>query len=136
MAFAMRIGIEGGAVLRDIRFALKLLWKDRGFAATAILTLAVCIGSNTAILTIVKSPLLRPPPLPAADRILLMSNQCPNAGTGMVAFTDSGAPDYYDRLRDVKVFEEQAMYNSTSQTIEINDTPERVRGMNATPSLF
>jgi hypothetical protein len=65
-----------------------------------------------------------------------MSNQYPNAGTGMVAFTNSGAPDYYDRLRNVKVFEEQAMYNSTSQTIEINDTPERVRGMNATPSLF
>ena len=44
-------------MIRDIRFALKLLWKDRGFAATAILTLAVCIGSNTAIFTIVNAVL-------------------------------------------------------------------------------
>jgi predicted permease len=123
-------------VLRDIRFALKLLWKDRGFAATAILTLAVCIGSNTAIFTIVNSALLRPLAAPEADRILLMANQYPNAGTGTAAFSNSGVPDYYDRLRDVRVFEEQAMYNFTSLTIEINETPERVRGMNATPSLF
>src|SRR5438067_83785 len=122
-------------MIRDIRFALKLLWKDRGFAATAILTLAVCIGSNTAIFTIVNSVLLQPLRAPDADRILLMANQYPNAGAG-TAFNNSGVPDYYDRLRDVKVFEEQAMYNFTSQTLEINETPERVRGMNATPSLF
>src|SRR5713101_3542421 len=104
-------------MIRDIRFALKLLWKDRGFAATAILTLAVCIGSNTAIFTMVSSALLRPLRAPEADRILLMSNQYPKAGTGVVAFTNSGVPDYYDRLRDVQVFEEQAMYNFTSLTM-------------------
>jgi len=86
-------------VFRDIRFALKLLWKDRGFAATAILTLAVCIGSNTAIFTIVNSALLRPLAAPEADRILLMANQYPNAGTGTAAFSNSGVPDYYDRLQ-------------------------------------
>src|SRR5438094_1492449 len=123
-------------MIRDIRFALKLLWKDRGFAATAILTLAVCIGANTAIFTIVNSALLQPLRAPDADRIVLMANQYPNAGTGSVAFSNSGVPDYYDRLRDVKACEEQAMYNGASQTIEINDRPERVRGMNVTPSLF
>src|SRR5260370_37747487 len=102
MAFALRIGIEGGAVLRDIRFALKLLWKDRGFAATAILTLAVCIGSNTAIFTIVSSALLRPLPAPEADLILIMSNQYPHAGTGMVPFTNIAVAAYYDRVRDGK----------------------------------
>ena len=123
-------------MIRDIRFGLKLLWKDRGFAITAILTLAVCIGANTAIFTIVNSVLLRPLPVPESDRILLMANQYPKAGTGLSTFTNSGVPDYYDRLRHVKVFEEQAMYNFTGQTIEINNTPERVRGMSATPSLF
>src|SRR5438445_3521312 len=123
-------------MLRDVRYGLKLLWKDRAFAATAILTLAVCIGANTAIFTIVNSVLLRPLPAPESDRILLMANQYPKAGTGLTTFTNSGVPDYYDRLRDVTVFEEQAMYNFTSQAIEIDNTPQRVRGMNATPSLF
>src|SRR6266576_6619501 len=104
------MGTHGGAVLRDIRFALKLLWKNRGFAATAILTLAVCIGANTAIFTIVNSVLLRPLPVPESDRILLMSNQYPNAGVGRS--NNSGVPDYYDRIRDVNVFEEQAMFGN------------------------
>src|SRR5437867_4284486 len=122
--------------MRDVKFGIRLLWKDRGYSATAILTLAVCIGANAAIFTIVNSVLLRPLPVPESHRILLMANQYPKAGIGLSAFTNSGVPDYYDRLRDVKVFEEQAMYNFTSQAIEINNTPERVRGMNATPSLF
>src|SRR5881396_939531 len=118
------------SLIRDIRLGLKLLWKDHGFAATAILTLAVCIGANTAVFTIVNSVLLRPLPVSESDRILLMANQYPNAGTGLANFTNSGVPDYYDRLRDVKAFEEQAMYNFTGQAIEINQTPERVRAMN------
>src|SRR5439155_18058868 len=101
-----------------------------------MLTLAVCIAANTAIFTIVNSVLLRPLPVPESDRILLMANQYPKAGTGLTTFTNSGVADYYDRLRDVTVFEEQAMYNFTSQAIEIDNTPQRVRGMNATPSLF
>src|SRR6266567_1967212 len=83
-------------LIRDIRLAARLLWKDRGFAATAILTLAVCIGANTAIFTIVNSALLRPLAAPEADRIVLMANQYPNAVTGTAAFSNSGVPDYYD----------------------------------------
>lgn len=120
--------------LRDIKFGVKLLLKDRGFTATAILTLGVCIGANTAIFTIVNSVLLKPLPVPESDRILLMANQYPNAGVGHS--NNSGVPDYYDRLRDVNAFEEQAMFVSVGQTIEINGTPQRIRGMSATPSLF
>ena len=47
------------------RFAFRLLWKDRVFAATTILTLALCIGANTAIFAVVRSVLLRPLPYPA-----------------------------------------------------------------------
>lgn len=123
-------------MIRDIRFGLKLLWKDRAYAATAILTLAVCIGANAAIFTIVNSVLLKPLPVPDSSRILLMSNQYPNSGTGLATYTNSGVPDYYDRLRDVKVYEEQAMYNGTNLAIEIDGAPELIRGMAATPSLF
>src|SRR6185436_7255429 len=110
--------------------------KDRGYASTAVITLAICMGANAAIFTIVHSVLLKPLPVPDSNRILLMSNQYPNAGTGIQAYTNSGVPDYYDRLRDVKVFEEQAMYNGTNLAFDIDGSPELVRGMAATPSLF
>src|SRR5262245_29039727 len=123
-------------MIRDISFGLKVLWKDRGYAATAILTLAVCIGINAAIFTIVNSVLLKPLPVPESARILLISNQYPNAGAGAAAFTNSGVPDYYDRLREVNVYEEQAMYNGANLAIDIDGSPELIRGMAATPSLF
>ena len=48
----------------DLRYALRVIWRDRGFALAAILTLAVCIGANTALFTVVRSVLLRPLPVP------------------------------------------------------------------------
>src|SRR5262249_25283354 len=116
------------SIIRDIRFGLALLWKDRGFTLTALLTLIICIGANASIFTIVNSVLLKPLPVSESDRILLMSNQYPNAGFKGLS-TNSGSPDYYDRLRDMKVFEEQAMYNGAGATIDINETAERVQGM-------
>ncbi|HEV2688256.1 MAG TPA: ABC transporter permease, partial [Bryobacteraceae bacterium] len=86
------------------------------------------------LFTIVNSVLLEPLPVPEANRILVMANAYPKAGLGKAQFSGSG--DYYDRLRDVKVFEEQALFNLTAQTIDDNGSPERIPGMNATPSLF
>src|SRR5690242_1379687 len=107
--------------LRDVRHSLKLLSRDRAFTLTAIVTLTVGIAANAAIFTIVHSVLLRPLPVPEGDRIVLMSNQYPNAGL-VDRSTNSGVPDYYDRLRDMTVFEEQALYNDAGRTIEINET--------------
>jgi predicted permease len=124
-------------LIRDLRLGVTLLWKDRTYAATAVLTLAICIGANTALFTIVHSVLLKPLPVPESDRILLMSNQYPNAGsTGATGYVNSGVPDYYDRRGAVTVVDEQAMYNGTGQSIDVNGVPEVIRGMAATPSLF
>ena len=122
------------SLFRDVKFSARILWKDRGFAATAILTLAICVGANAAIFTIVNSVLLSPLPVPQSDQILLVSNQYPNAGVG--DSPNSGVPDYYDRLRDVDVFGEQALFGAQGSTLDIDGTPRRVRGMRATPSLF
>jgi putative ABC transport system permease protein len=118
----------------DIRVALRLLWKDKAFTLTAALTLALCIGANTALFSVVHNVLLRPLPVPESGQIALMGNAYPGAGAAIGG--SSGVPDYYDRLRDVKAFEEQALYNGRNHSIDQNGTPTRVRGTQATPSYF
>jgi putative ABC transport system permease protein len=121
-------------LVREFRYAARSLRRDKGFTATVVLTLAVCIGANTATFAIVNSVLLRPLPVPQADRIVLMANQYPKAGA---AGTDnSAAPDYYDRLRAVTALSDQAMFKEASRTINVNGTAQRVDGMSVTPSFF
>ena len=120
-------------LLPDIRFAARLLWRDRGFSATALLTLAICLGANAAIFAIVNSVLLRPLPVAEPERLMLMYNSYPRAGVERVS---SGVPDYYDRLRETDVFEEMALYAVRGQTIGGGTDPQRLDGMAARPSLF
>ena len=119
--------------LHDLNFARRVLWKDRGFAATVVLTLAVCIGANAAIFAIVDSVLLKPLPIPDAERLVTVYNGYPGAG---VARGSTGVPDYFDRLRETDVFEELALYRLNGQTIGGQVDPQRLAGMAATPSLF
>ena len=67
-------------LIRDIKYGVRSLLRDKGFAATVMLTLAICIAAYTATFAIVHSVLLRPLPGPNADAIVLMSNQYPKAG--------------------------------------------------------
>ena len=118
----------------DLRVGLRLLWKNKAFTLTAALTLALCIGANTALFSVVHNVLLRPLPGPHSDRLMLMSNAYPKAGADGLG--SSGVPDYYDRLRDMNVYEEQALFNTRNVSIDQNGTPTRVEAMFATPSFF
>ncbi len=122
------------SLLRDVHFAVRRMGKDRGFSITAILTLAVCIGANVAVFTVVSSVLLRPLPFPEADRLVLISNQYPNAGIGIM--TETSVPFYTERLVELRALEEQALYDLTNSTIEIDTVQQRILEMTATPSLF
>ncbi len=121
------------SLIQDIRFSVRLLWKDKGFSVTAIATLAVCIAANTAIFSVIYSVILRPLPVPESDRILLMYNSYPNAGAER---SSTGAADYYDRLRDLTVFDEQALYQEQGLTIGEKGSVDRVVGCNVTPSFL
>ena len=122
-------------VLQDAKYALRVLLRDRGFATTALLTLAICIGANAAIFAIVNSVLLQPLPVPDAEQLVHMYNAYPGAGLDDAAGA-TGVPDYYDRLRETDVFQEQALYNTRGVTIGQDGSPQRITAMAGTPSLL
>jgi len=120
-------------LIQDVRFGLRVLWRDRGFAVTTLLTLAICIGANAAIFAIINAVLLRPLPVPHPERFAVLYNSYPHAG---VERASNGVPDYYDRVRDVDAFEELALYNTRGVTVGIDGDPQRISGMMARPSLL
>ncbi len=122
------------ALRRDLRVGLRRLARDRAYTLTAALTLALCIGANTALFSVVHHVLLRPLPVPEPERLVLMSNVYPRAGAG--DSSNSGVPDYYDRKRDVTALEELALFNDSSLAMDQDGMPTRVRVANVTPSFF
>ena len=116
----------------DLRFALRLLWKDKAYTLATVLTLALCIGANTALFSIVNSVLLRPLPIPEPDRLVTMFNAYPKAGA---VRGSNGGPDYFDR-RTLPAFESLAFYDTTDLSIGESGRPERILTMRATPSFF
>jgi putative ABC transport system permease protein len=129
----IRENLTAGFV-RDLHTSIRLLVKDRGFSATVILTLAICLGANAAVFTVVYSVLLRPLPVQEADRIVAMGDVYPTITPNDILSND--APSYFDRLEAVTALEEQAMFAFWFDTITIDGIPEEIRGMRATPSLF
>ena len=122
------------AFLLDLKYSLRSLWRERGFAVTVVLTFAVCIAANTALFAIVHGVILHPLPVPDANSILIMSNDYPNAG--VAGSNNSASGDYYDRLREMTCFESQALFHDRNQTVELNGSPQQIHGMLVTPSWF
>ncbi|MFI5336774.1 MAG: ABC transporter permease [Opitutales bacterium] len=120
-------------MIHDLRYALRSLAKTPGFTLIAVFTLALCIGANSAIFSVVNSVLLKPYPWPDSDRLVYVYNTYPlmglsNAGTSI--------PDYLDRRAGVSGFADQAMYHYLNFNLATDGTPERINGLRATPSLF
>jgi predicted permease len=120
-------------LLQDIRFAIRLLIKDRSFTITAFLTLVICVGANTAMFGIVRSVLMKPLPFPESSRILLLYNSYPNAGAPRVG---AAVPDYFDRLTAVPGLEAQALFRRENVTFGDESGAERLNSIRATVSFF
>ena len=121
-------------MLQDLRFGLKLLWKDRAFTVTALLTLALCIGANTSIFTVLNAVVLQPLPFPEPERILTMYNVYP--GVGVTDFGANAIPDYFDRRELKETFESVAMVNETGYDAGAEGSPLRVDAERVTPAFF
>jgi predicted permease len=120
-------------LIQDIKFGLRLLARDRSFTMTAILTLAVCIGANAAMFSIVRSVVLKPLPFPGSERVVLLYNSYPKAG---VERAGTAVPDLFDRRQGIKALSEQALFRRESMTLGDAEGVERLVTVRATPSFF
>ncbi len=119
---------------QDLIYALKTLAKQRGFMAAALLTLALCIGANTAIFTVLEHVVLRGLPFPQSDRLVTMYNLYP--GVGVTEHGASSIPDYLDRRKLKEVFSEVALIGGVGYEVGLGGSPQRILGQNVTPSYF
>ena len=118
-------------MFQDLRHGLRMLVKKPGFTLTAVVTLALGIGANTAIFSVVNAVLLRPLPYPNADRLVAVSENSLWATDIAVAY-----PDYLDWRAQQAVFEEMSARMPTGGIISGANEPERVIGRLVTPSFF
>ncbi len=121
-------------LLGDLRAGIRQLWKAPGFSSAVILTLAICLGANAAIFTVVHAVLLRPLPVPRPERIVGMGDVYPTITPNDILSND--APSYFDRLEALTTLEEQGAFTFWFDTVAIGGTPEELPGMRITPSLL
>src|SRR5213083_1085366 len=119
--------------MSNLRLALRQLIKNPAFSAVAVITLALGIGANTAIFSIVNAVLLRPLPYPNADRIMVL-NESPGPGQDYSV----ALPDYFDWRNDNTVFEHLAATHKESRNLSgiPGRDPERVSCASVTRNLF
>ena len=119
--------------LHDVRHSFRLMRKERAFTLTVLITLALCVGANTAIFSVVRTVLLDPLPYPNADRLVTIFNSYPGAGA---ARASNGIPDYFIRREQVESFEALAQYQGWGHTVGDAGDTERERSMRVTASFF
>jgi putative ABC transport system permease protein len=118
-------------VTNDLKYAVRGLLKARAFAAVAILTLAIALGANTAIYSVVSAILLRP--LPFADPQEIISVRGSHSLHPELAFS---LPSYKDVREQAKSFEHFAGYRATDAFLYGGSEPERLSGALVTANLF
>jgi putative ABC transport system permease protein len=120
-------------MFQDLRFGLRLLLKHPGFTFIAVLTLALGIGANTAIFSVVNTVLLRPLPLPEPDRLMTFWHSAPAKLLPEVNLNDALFAFYRDRSR---MFERLAAYEGARLTLTGTGDPELLIGARVTFGYF
>ena len=119
------------SMLQDLRYALRQLAKSSGFTGVAVLTLALGIGANSALFTIVNAVILRPLPYPHAERLLSLSESDKGVDISVVS-----GPTYAEWLRSARSLSALAAYAPTRALVRGAEEPELVDGLLATASYF
>jgi putative ABC transport system permease protein len=123
-------------LFQDFRYAIRQLHKSPGFTAVAVITLALGIGANTAVFSVVDQVLLHPLPYPDSDRIVKISQ------TFQGVSTDDASPANYldwvsqNQLSQNPAFAEMAAARGWRGSLSAGNRPEQVTGTMTTPSFF
>ena len=122
------------SILQDFQFAMRQLRKSPGFVVTAVLTLALGIGANTAVFSVVNAVLLRALPYPDANRLLLLWSSAPTQGLPMFG---SSTPDYRVWRSDNHSFTDMGAFSNGSINLSLEGhTPEVLVSASITANLF
>ena len=120
-------------VAQDVRYALRTLRRSPAFAVVAVFTLAVGIGGNTAIFSLVDAIRLRAIPFGAADRLVTLWGTMQRAKAER---RGTSYPDYLDWRAGTRSFDDLAAFDSQTVTLDTGDDPERVSGECVSASFF
>jgi putative ABC transport system permease protein len=116
-----------GNLMRDLRFGLRLLRRTPGFTSAAVLALALGVGANTAIFSVVYATILAPLPYPDPDRLVMLWSRI--QGSRNVTAT----ADFLDWKAQSSVFQSLEAWTGRSVNLATADRPERVQGSAVTP---
>src|SRR2546426_511268 len=121
--------------MNDLKYAFRQLLKTPGFTAVAVLTLAIGIGANTAIFSVVNGVLLRPLPFPAADRLVMIQtiHQGERASQLWESVFD---PDFKEWTEQNRVFDHMAAYGTGQATLLSGGEPVRISSAEVTIDFF
>jgi len=128
---AVRAGHLMEDFAKDVRYALRTLAKSPGFAGVAVLTLALGIGANTALFSIVNGVLLNPLRYAEPDRLMALYSRTPN-----YAFASISYPNFLDWVRDNHLFSALAAYRPDDFNLTGRGEPERLPGEMVSASFF
>jgi putative ABC transport system permease protein len=119
---------------QNLGYSMRIMRRSPGFTAVVIATLALGIGANTAVFSVVRSVMLRPLPFPDDDRLAVLLIRAPNFG---LEDYPSSPPEYVAYRDHSRSWQELAAYHVLPVTVtEDGGTPERVQAARATPNLF
>ncbi len=120
--------------MQDLRYAIRMLLKKPGFTSIAVLALALGIGANTAIFSVVNAVLLRPLPYHQPDRMVMLWQKL--GGATAYPQIPCSAPDYLDYRDQTQTLENVAAFTNASFTLRTPNGSERVSGTQVSANLF
>jgi hypothetical protein len=118
-------------LFQDLRYAIRMLAKSPGFTTVAVLTLALAIGANTALFSVVNGVLLNPLPYPHSEQLVTLHESKPNFNTGSISY-----PNFLDWQKENHTLSSMAVARPYSFSLTNLGEAEQIQGQFVTSDFF